>query len=232
MSIPKVPRAETPSVDSRGNWNGASVCQSRFSNPPVPWNSQPEKFPPDGLVEEGYKEVVGDLTEGRHLVFSIRLPLNADNRRGERDEEEYFLSHDDLEDSDEPTLTAGSQSPTEARPYSYPEFRWVVHYQSSNATDLENLLTSQDGPFLLSNSDRSRWLGSKGRLTKSRDKAAPIEIEFHSGIKGGPGRRGYTLKYADTGDDGYISVNEKGDLNVGKGGRKLRFRIFSVSYYD
>lgn len=199
----------------------------------MPWNSQPEKFPPEGLVEEGYKEIVGDLTEGRHLVFSIRRPLASESRRGESNEEEYFLSHDDLEeDNDEPKLTAGSQSPAEERPYSYPEFRWVVHYQYSNATDLETLQTSQDGPYFLSNSDRSRWIGSEGKLAKSLDEAAPVEIVFDSGFKGGSSGRGYTLKYADSGDDGYITVNEKGDLNIGKEGQKSRFRIFSVSYYN
>lgn len=174
---------------------------------------------------------MGGLTEGRYLVFAIRLPLSSDNKRGESKVEEYFLSHDDLEENnDKPQLTAASQSPAEKRPYSYPEFRWVVHYQSSNATDLETLHTMQDGPFLLSNPDRTRWLGPKGRLVKSRDDASAIDIEFDSGAKDRSSRRGYILKYADSGNDGYIAVDEKGDLSIGKIGKRLRFKIFSVSY--
>ncbi|KUL88089.1 hypothetical protein ZTR_04075 [Talaromyces verruculosus] len=68
-SVPQVPTAETPHTDSNGNFDGASLCESTYSStrPPVPYGKQTLE---EALYfEDGYKQVIGSLTEGRYLTF-------------------------------------------------------------------------------------------------------------------------------------------------------------------
>ncbi|KAF3407297.1 Non-hemolytic phospholipase C [Talaromyces pinophilus] len=68
-SVPQVPTAETPHTDSNGNFDGASLCESTYfsTRPPVPYGKQTLE---DSLYfEDGYKQVIGSLTEGRYLTF-------------------------------------------------------------------------------------------------------------------------------------------------------------------
>lgn len=70
-SIPSMPNASYPSTDSKGNWNGYSVCQSTYSEtrPPVPYGSQDESTAL--ATEEGFKKLRGNPTEGRFLTFEM-----------------------------------------------------------------------------------------------------------------------------------------------------------------
>ncbi|KAK2747995.1 hypothetical protein FQN57_001586 [Myotisia sp. PD_48] len=217
LSIPNIPMAKEPHKDSKGEWDGAAICRSRYPEPPVPWDSQPKEFPGKDVVEEGHKECAGDLTEGRHLVFSI-----TNSPKGSRNEndEEYFLAHDDpAEESEkEPNLSVLSRPSDDGQRYSHPGTRWIVHYYNNNATDLETRLTRQDGPFLVSNSKQTMWLGTKGRLVRSRGSAVPIDINFHPGIANGASRddRGYSMKYSHADSNEYISIDGKGSISVKK----------------
>lgn len=71
-SIPVLPDAETPSTDAEGNYNGYAVCEATYPNdsrPPVPYGAQSEK---EALsTEQGFKQLRGQLTEGRYLVFEM-----------------------------------------------------------------------------------------------------------------------------------------------------------------
>ena len=66
-----MPNASYPSTDNKGNWNGYAVCEStyRVRRPPVPYGKQSEAT--SLVTEHGFKEVRGQLTEGRYLVFEM-----------------------------------------------------------------------------------------------------------------------------------------------------------------
>ncbi|KAM5484990.1 putative phospholipase C [Microsporum audouinii] len=211
-SVPSVPKAEVPSKNAQGAWDGMAKCKARFSNPDAPWTSQPKTFPPKGLIEQGYKQVVGDLTEGRYLVFSSSQTS---------DKNEYLLSY-----KDGSKLSVVSKNTNDENRYAQPDTRFVIHYYNNGATDLETRLTKQDGPFLVSTPDKARWLGPNGTFIGSRDSAAPMDIDFDAGCQGSV--RGYSMKYA-RGDDGFVSVS-KGAINIGKASAQFRFKILSVSY--
>ncbi|KAF1983373.1 non-hemolytic phospholipase C precursor [Aulographum hederae CBS 113979] len=70
-SLPTIPDIAAPSVDSKGKYNGASLCQSSHSSvrPTVPYGKQ---NPTTALAtEQGFKPVRGQLTEGRYLTFEV-----------------------------------------------------------------------------------------------------------------------------------------------------------------
>ncbi|EED18310.1 non-hemolytic phospholipase C precursor, putative [Talaromyces stipitatus ATCC 10500] len=70
-SIPQVPTAAAPHTDSNGNFDGASLCEAAHpsTRPPVPYGKQTLQ---DSLYfENGFKKVVGYLTEGRYLTFEL-----------------------------------------------------------------------------------------------------------------------------------------------------------------
>ncbi|KAK7204669.1 hypothetical protein BZA70DRAFT_279730 [Myxozyma melibiosi] len=72
-SIPTIANTSYPSIASDGSYNGYSLCEEKYSTlydrrTPVPYGNQTED---DSLyTEDGYKEVRGQLTEGRYLVFT------------------------------------------------------------------------------------------------------------------------------------------------------------------
>jgi phospholipase C len=68
-SIPSIPTAASPSVDSSGVWNGYAVCEATYptTRPPVPYGQQSAKS--SLVTESGFKSVRGLLTEGRYLTF-------------------------------------------------------------------------------------------------------------------------------------------------------------------
>lgn len=70
-SIPNMPNASYPSTDSKGNWNGYSVCESTYSQtrPPVPYGAQNESTAL--ATEQGFKRLRGNPTEGRYLTFEM-----------------------------------------------------------------------------------------------------------------------------------------------------------------
>ncbi|EFR03578.1 non-hemolytic phospholipase C [Nannizzia gypsea CBS 118893] len=209
-SIPNIPKAEVPSKNSAGAWDGMSKCKARFGNPTAPWKTQPKTFPPKGLIEQGYKQVVGYLTEGRYLVFS-----------SSQDKDEFLLSHEGG------SKLGVSKSSTDANRYAQPDNRFVIHYYNNGATDLETRLTQQDGPFLVSTPDKTRWIGLDGTLVGSREAAAPMDIDFDAGPQGGS--RGYSIKYAKGGDNSFVTIS-KGGVSIGKASAQFRFKVLSVSY--
>ena len=59
--------------DLSGNYIGAAMCEENYpsNQPPVPYGSENANADPSLLVEEGFKQVRGSLTEGRYLTFEM-----------------------------------------------------------------------------------------------------------------------------------------------------------------
>lgn len=105
---------------------GTSRCQSRHSQtrPPVPYGEQGNLS--DSLFfEDGYKEVVGYLTEGRYLVFSKNgYALRGQNKRWDLD-----------------TGKPGHL-------YDKKENRWILHYTEDEESEIFTLENALDGRWL------------------------------------------------------------------------------------
>jgi phospholipase C len=85
-SIPNIAASTLPLVDPSqpvspdgqlgtlsGNYIGAAKCQAMYatSQPPVPYGPENANADVSKLVEEGFKQVRGSLTEGRYLTFEM-----------------------------------------------------------------------------------------------------------------------------------------------------------------
>lgn len=210
-SIPNIPQAEEPSTDSKGNYDGASKCESTYAHPqpPVPWHSQTENFP-ESIMEKGWKDLSGQLTEGRYLVFalpglssvlsfgnkgnttklgtsSIKSKRGLESRESinERGSVESLFSYH-LSPSERSVSSLSSLEPL----FKDKSNHFVVHYNTSSP------LTTASNTFLISNPSRTLWFGPNDSLVGGRDEAAPIDIIF---LPGGDGQdRGYVLLYHDT----------------------------------
>lgn len=105
----------TPSTDSSGNYNAASVCEALYGHygPPIPYGPANEALDPSTLSEEGFKSVRGYLTEGRYLVFE----MNG-----------YALTNPSSNATDFVATKATST-------HNDIHHRWVVHATGGTATD-------------------------------------------------------------------------------------------------
>ncbi|KAJ5682806.1 hypothetical protein N7462_005971 [Penicillium macrosclerotiorum] len=125
-SIPNLPDAETPVTNSNGDYVGSAQCQSRHTTqrPPVPYGEQSDVA--DALwFEDGYKEVVGYLTEGRYLV--LEKGGSALTNSGKRN---YVTVSPATEKHD-----AKSQ-------------RWVIHYTEDEESEVFTISSALDGRWL------------------------------------------------------------------------------------
>jgi phospholipase C len=123
-SLPSLPRADTPLMDSSGNYIGWSKCESsyRTQRPTVPYGKQ---TPDDALYSEnGFKAVRGSLTEGRYLVFE----MNG-----------YALAN----------VNGSIAASPVARQHDPPTHRWVAH-QLQQAGSTFQLSSAVDGNFIAS----------------------------------------------------------------------------------
>ncbi|KAF2725554.1 non-hemolytic phospholipase C precursor [Polychaeton citri CBS 116435] len=121
-SIPSMPNASYPSTSKDGEWNGYAVCESQYAQrrPPVPYGQQSTAI--DLASEQGYKQVRGQLTEGRFLTLEMNgYALTNAHRR--------VLST---------RATAGHEQKSQ---------RWVLHQQASGAFSLSSAV---DGKYLTS----------------------------------------------------------------------------------
>ncbi|KAK7204105.1 hypothetical protein BZA70DRAFT_201110 [Myxozyma melibiosi] len=71
-SIPEIANASFPSFNTTSqSWDGYQICMDAYPDlddrrPPVPYGEQNATI----WTESGYKQILGDLTEGRYLVFT------------------------------------------------------------------------------------------------------------------------------------------------------------------
>lgn len=124
--MPFIPAAETPETDSQGNYVGWSNCQALYptQRPPVPYGDQ-SNVDNTLYFEEGFKEVVGSLTEGRYLVLEKSGSALTNNARK------------DLLTATSATALHDSKSQ-----------RWVIHYTSNEESGIFTMSSALDGHWL------------------------------------------------------------------------------------
>ncbi|KKK21924.1 hypothetical protein P175DRAFT_0127130 [Aspergillus ochraceoroseus IBT 24754] len=123
-SLPVIPAAEQPDT-AGGKWTGTSNCEATYAvrRPPVPYGQQDET---DALFfEEGYKEVVGDLTEGRYLVFEHKNKALANTGK----------------------KTKISRTPATAG-HRDKQQRWVIHYTKDEESQIFQISSALDGKWI------------------------------------------------------------------------------------
>jgi phospholipase C len=125
-SLPNLPEAETPATNSRGDYVGSANCQSKFSNPrpPVPYGQQQDST--NALwFEDGYKEVVGYLTEGRYLVAEKGgFALTNSGKRNYVTVSRATKDHESINQ------------------------RWVIHYTEDEESEIFTISSALDGRWL------------------------------------------------------------------------------------
>ncbi|KAI5289747.1 hypothetical protein KEM54_003291 [Ascosphaera aggregata] len=212
-SIPEIPEGRTPHKNKYGEWDGAPYCQSLYptQRPEVPYSSQPE-FIPDGTVEEGHKQVIGNLTEGRYLVFTdSKVNLS--------------LTHSDS------NYKTNSEVGATAVNFDNKSARFVIHYYNGGNFSNELAHSEQNSPFLLSTPIMYDWVGDGGKLVTDKKNAVPIDIAFHPGGDGAS--RGYTLTYTSGKSAGKaLSLSSDGGVKVVEAGDATLFDVYSVTYYN
>ncbi|KAE8421216.1 phosphoesterase family-domain-containing protein [Aspergillus pseudocaelatus] len=126
LSLPSLPEAETPITNSNGDYVGWSQCESKFPNPrpPVPYGQQQNST--NALwFEDGYKEVVGYLTEGRYLVPEKGgVALTNSGKRNYVTVTTATENHDDKHQ------------------------RWVIHYTDDPESGIFTISSALDGRWL------------------------------------------------------------------------------------
>ncbi|CAG8385481.1 unnamed protein product [Penicillium salamii] len=130
-SLPHIPDTDTPDTNSKGDYVGTSNCQSRHAQtrPPVPYGEQDNTTDTNSLwFEEGYKEVIGYLTEGRYLVF-----------------EKDGLAITNTGKTDKLTT-----SPATSRHNDKPQ-RWIIHYNENEESQVFTISSALDGRWIGSN---------------------------------------------------------------------------------
>lgn len=128
-SLPNIPVAETPTTNSKGDYVGSAQCQAKYptQRPPVPYGEQGDEE--SALwFEEGYKQVVGYLTEGRYLTFEKSGSALTNPGKGNN------LSSSPASSSH----NAKSQ-------------RWVIHYNSDEESQQFTISSALDGRWLGAN---------------------------------------------------------------------------------
>ncbi|KAJ5759501.1 hypothetical protein N7520_006657 [Penicillium odoratum] len=127
-SLPTIPDAETPDM-SAGKYTGTSNCEATYPSPrpTVPYGQQSNKT--EALwFEDGYKQVIGYLTEGRYLTFesSGKALTNAGN--------------------------ASRLSSTAAlADHSDKHQRWVIHYTSDEESQIFQISSALDSKWIGTN---------------------------------------------------------------------------------
>ncbi|CAG7918928.1 unnamed protein product [Penicillium olsonii] len=128
-TLPHIPDAATPETNSKGDYVGSSNCQSRHAQtrPPVPYGEQNITDTNSLWFEEGYKEVIGYLTEGRYLVI-----------------EKDGLAITNTGTDKITTSRATSQHNAKSQ-------RWVIHYNKDEESQVFTISSAADGRWIGSN---------------------------------------------------------------------------------
>ncbi|KAJ5614642.1 phosphoesterase family-domain-containing protein [Penicillium herquei] len=150
LSLPSIPDAETPATNSDGSYVGTSNCEAQYPSPrpAVPYGDQ-DNSTNTMFFEDGFKEVVGYLTEGRYLVFekagaALTAPTDSKN-------------------SNLQTTTATDDHETKAQ-------RWIIHYNDDEESGIFTISSALDGRWIGSR-------GSLIDADDSA-RAAPLRITF------------------------------------------------------
>ncbi|KAJ5465762.1 hypothetical protein N7530_009549 [Penicillium desertorum] len=127
-SLPDLPDAGTLDTNEKGEYTGTSNCQARHkqTRPDVPYGEQNNATDVNTLwFEEGFKEVVGYLTEGRYLVFEKNGAAITNPARG-----------NSLVTSD-----TSAQHNNKSQ-------RWVIHYNDDEQSRAFTISSALDGRWV------------------------------------------------------------------------------------
>lgn len=126
MSLPEIPEVEDPILNQRGDYIGTNICLHRHprQRPDVPYGAQ-EDANNALFFEDGFKECVGYLTEGRYLVFE-KSGAALTNPHGR----EHFTTKPAVENHD-----LKSQ-------------RWVIHYTEDEESNIFTISSALDGRWV------------------------------------------------------------------------------------
>jgi phospholipase C len=201
-SIPILPNIAPPHVSPDGLWDGTALCEAQFpvTRPPVPYGKQ--NINEALFFEEGFKECIGYLTEGRYLVFDMSG---------------YALANPSSDSSETGSVAISPTNPD----YRSKNQRWVIHYSQGEESGIFKISSALDG----------RWLGPRGSLlpVEDQDDAANIKITF-LGNGNGYDLQYVDSPFSHLRVDAYgaLSTNDAEfakDLEQG-------FKVWSVSYHD
>lgn len=125
-SLPVIPDVDAPILNDRGEYIGTNICLHRYprSRPDVPYGEQHDDK--NALwFEDGFKECIGQMTEGRYLVFekggwALSIPRERYNLVTTRAVEEHNIKAQ----------------------------RWVVHYNEDQESHIFTLSSALDGRWL------------------------------------------------------------------------------------
>ncbi|KAL2803429.1 phosphoesterase family-domain-containing protein [Aspergillus granulosus] len=124
-SLPVIPEAETPETSKTGKYTGTATCEALHpvQRPTVPYGQQNAT---DTLfVEEGYKEVIGYLTEGRYLVFEQNKQALTNTGKGNKlSRSKALADHSDKRQ------------------------RWVIHYTADEESQIFHISSALDGRWI------------------------------------------------------------------------------------
>ena len=138
--------------DLSGNYVGAAVCEETYptNNPPVPYGPSNANADPSLLVEEGFKPIRGQLTEGRFLTFEMNGSALTASSVG--------------------SLLSWEQASARHRDKAQ---RWVVHQVGSND------YTQNSNEFLISSAVDGRYISGAPSLTLIKSKASAGTFTFN-----------------------------------------------------
>ncbi|KAJ5226305.1 phosphoesterase family-domain-containing protein [Penicillium chermesinum] len=125
LDIPIIPEAETPVTNDNGDYVGSAQCQAKYptQRPTVPYGQQ-DNSTNTLFFEDGFKEVVGYLTEGRYLTFEKNSKALAASR-------------------------SDSVSATDATPkHDTKSQRWVIHYTEDEESEIFTISSAFDNRWI------------------------------------------------------------------------------------
>ncbi|KAJ5915038.1 hypothetical protein N7504_003921, partial [Penicillium tannophilum] len=128
FTVPVIPSVDDPVTDSSGSYTGTATCESTYQvqRPAIPYGNQIEASAL--YFEDGYKEVVGYLTEGRYLTL---------------EKDGYALTNDGS--SSTVSLTGSTLG------HSSIYQRWVITYNDEEESQISYLPTAEVAITFLGN---------------------------------------------------------------------------------
>ena len=145
-----------------GNYVGTSRCLDKFNvtQPPVPYGPDNENADVSLLTEEGFKQVRGDLTEGRFLVFESNGKALA------------------VVDSKLSAATASAAHNDIAQ-------RWVLHQQGNGDSNIFTISSAVDGRYIAADSTLTSDESNAAKITISdMGNGKGYYLAFESGVLG------------------------------------------------
>lgn len=127
-SLPEIPDTGPVDTNEKGDYTGSSNCQARHkqTRPNVPYGKQNNATDINTLwFEEGYKEVIGYLTEGRYLVFEKNGAAVTNPGKGHR-------------------IASRRASPQ----HKDKSQRWVIHYTENEESHVFTISSALDGRWV------------------------------------------------------------------------------------